>query len=117
MSVSRRTKDTLRGRLPLSVKLSLKRLFVGTVAAVLRIGARAVNLFDRVLLSATTHGLDFHQAWDIKARPKAPQVQPWGAADFLFVMDAIKGSRDGVPAPDRPVRTSIVLLAYNKIEY
>jgi GT2 family glycosyltransferase len=117
MSLARRTKDTLRGRLPLSLKLSLKRLFVGTVAAVLRVGARAVNLFDRVLLSATTHGLDFHQAWDIKARPRAPEVQPWGAADFLFVMDAIKGSRDGVPAPDRPVRASIVLLAYNKIEY
>ncbi|MDQ1592817.1 MAG: hypothetical protein QOG71_3444 [Pyrinomonadaceae bacterium] len=117
MSLVRRTKDTLRGRLPLSLKLSLKRLFVGTVAAVLRVGARAVNLFDRVLLSATTHGLDFHQAWDIKARPKPPELRPWGAADFLFVMDAIKGSRDGVPAPDRPVRASIVLLAYNKIEY
>jgi GT2 family glycosyltransferase len=117
MSLARRTKDTLRGRLPLSLKLSLKRLFVGTVAAGLRSAARAVNLFDRVLLSATTHGLDFHQAWDVKARPKPPQVQPWGAADFLFIMDAIKGRRDNVPAPDRPVRTSIVLLAYNKIEY
>lgn len=118
MSLARRTKDTFRKRLPLSLKLSLKRLFVGTVAAGLRVGARAVNLFDRVLLSATTHGLDFHQAWDIKkVRPKAPQVQPWGAADFLFIMDAIKERRDGVPAPDRPVRTSIVLLAYNKIEY
>ena len=118
MSLARRTKDTLRERLPLALKLSLKRLFVGTVAAGLRSAARAVNLFDRVLLSATTHGLDFHRAWDVKARPKAPHVQPWGAADFLFIMDAIAGRRaDAVPAPDRPVRTSIVLLAYNKIEY
>lgn len=118
MSLARRTKDTLRRRLSPSLKLSLKRLFVGTVAAGLRVGARAVNLFDRVLMSATMHGLDFHQAWDIKrVRPKAPHVQPWGAADFLFLLDASKGRGDGVPAPDRPVRTSIVLLAYNKIEY
>jgi GT2 family glycosyltransferase/glycosyltransferase involved in cell wall biosynthesis len=32
-------------------------------------------------------------------------------------MDAIKGGRNAAPAPDRPVRTSIVLLAYNKIEF
>ena len=117
MSLAHRTKEALRERLPLSFKLSLKRLFVGTVAAALRLGARAVNLIDRVLLTATTHGLDFHRAWNVKARPQAPNVQPWGAADFLFVMDAIAGRRDAAPAPDRPVRTSIVLLAYNKIEY
>jgi O-antigen biosynthesis protein len=109
-------KKNLRDALPLGFKLWLKRMAVGTVRLPIRFAARSVTLARRVGLSATTHGLDIHQAWDLGAKPRTPYVQQYGATDFLFLMDAMTGRPDRVPAPDRPIRTSIILLCYNKID-
>jgi len=109
-------KEKIRQRLPLSFKLLIKRLLVGSVAAPMRLGARVVRFAERVYLSAIAHGLDPHRVWDVKAAPRPPFVQQYGVADFLLLMNAIAGRKDGLPAPDRPIRTSIILLCYNKIE-
>ena len=108
-------RDRLRA-LPPSLKLLLRRLFVGAVAAPIRLGARAFNLAERVLASATTHGLDLRRAWDVRAFPRAPLTQPFGVTDFLFLMELQKGRRDRLPDPTRAVRTSVILLCYNRVE-
>jgi GT2 family glycosyltransferase len=112
-----RLKAILRKRLSPSLKLSAKRFFVSSVGIAVRVSARVVNLVDRLLLTATTHGLDFDHAWNVKGRPKAPLIQPWGAREFLLLMEGIAGREDAPLNPDRPVRTSIILICYNKIEY
>ena len=109
-------KERLSKKLPLALKLRLKRLFVGSVAALLRVAARGRNFAERVLLSAEAHGLDVHRSWDVRAAPRAPFTQQYGAADFLFLMEAVRGAASRRPAPDRPVRTSIILLCYNKVD-
>jgi GT2 family glycosyltransferase/glycosyltransferase involved in cell wall biosynthesis len=109
-------KDKLRESVPLSFKIFLKRMAVGAVRLPLRLGGRLVNAGRRIGLSATTHGLDVHRAWDIAATPRTKFVQEYGATDFLFLMDAIAGRKDRRPDPDRPITTSIILLCYNKID-
>lgn len=109
-------KDKLQRTLPLSLKIALKRMAVGAVRLPLRLGAGVVNAARRVGLSATTHGLDVHRAYDVAATPRTKFVQQYGASDFLFLMDAISGRKDRQPDPDRPITTSIILLCYNKID-
>jgi GT2 family glycosyltransferase/glycosyltransferase involved in cell wall biosynthesis len=109
-------REKLRDALPLPLRLWLRRVAVASVRLPLRLGARAADLAERARLKAESHGLDLHEAWDLKARPRTPYTQQYGAADFLFLMDALSGRRDRMPDPDRPVRTSIILLCYNKID-
>jgi GT2 family glycosyltransferase len=109
-------KEKLRDTLRLGFKLWLKRMAVASVRLPVRLGARAVTLARRFALSASTHGLDMYQAWDVGAPRRTPYLQQYGATDFLFLMDAIAGLRDRVPPPDRPIHTSIILLCYNKID-
>ena len=108
-------KKILREKLPLSLKLRLKQLVFSSIGAALRLGGRAYNLGLRVGDSAAAHGLDLRRAWDVKAPSRAPFTQQWGVTDFLFLMDVIEGRVPG-PPPDRPVRTSVVLLCYNKAD-
>ena len=109
-------KEKLRQSVPLSLKIFLKRMAVGAVRFPLRLGGSFVNAGRRIGLSATTHGLDLHRAWDIAATPRTKFVQEYGARDFLFLMDAVAGRKDRQPDPDRPITTSIILLCYNKID-
>ena len=110
-------KEELRERLPLSTKLWLKRMAVGSVASVIRLAARLYKLADRILLSATTHGLDLRRAWDVPAAPRAPFMQPFGARDFLFLMNAMSGAARPSLSPTRDIRASIIIPVYNKAEF
>jgi O-antigen biosynthesis protein len=116
MSLPGRLKERLRGGLSPAAKLALKRLFVGTVGGAVGAGARVYNLARRVRLSAETHGLDWHRAWDVPAPPRPRQVEPWGAADLLFMLDALSG-RLAKPDPAREVRASVIIPVFNKVEY
>lgn len=116
MSATGRLKERLRAGLSPAAKLTLKRLFVGAVGGVVRAAAAVYNLAARVRLSAETHGLDWNRAWDVPARPRPQQIAPWGAADFLFLTETL-AARAPRPDPDRPVRTSVVIPVFNKVEY
>ncbi len=100
---------------PLSVWLWLERMAVGSIRLPLRFATRVVNLARRIKLTAIAHGLDLHEAWDVPATPHASLVQQYNATDFLFLMDKVTGRKDRLPAPDRHVEVSIILLCYNKI--
>ena len=115
MSRSGRAREKLGGALPPALKLSLKRLFVGSVAAALGAGARVVRLARRVRHAAEAHGLDWHRAWDVGAPPAAPRPEPLGAADFLLLLDVATG-RGPRPDPARAVRASIVIPVSERIE-
>lgn len=110
-------KERLRERLPLSTKLWLKRMAVGSVASVIRLAARLYKLADRILLSATTHGLDLRRAWDVPAAPRAPFAQPFGAQDFLFLMNALSGAARPSLSSTREIRASIIIPVHNKAEF
>ena len=112
-----RIREELRERLPLSSKLLLKRILLSPFGALLRFAARSRKAADRVLLSANTHGLDIHRAWDVPAAPRAPFAQPFGAQDFLFLMNAIAGEQAAPYSPVRPIRTSIIIPVFNKAEF
>ncbi len=109
-------KEKLQRSLPLSVKILLKRMAMGAVRLPLRVRGRLINATRRVGLSATTHGLDIHNALDVMATPRTKFVQQYGATDFLFLMDAMSGRKERQPDPDRAITTSIILLCYNKID-
>jgi GT2 family glycosyltransferase len=109
-------RERLRAFLPPALKLWLKRAAFRAVRLPLRLGARAVHLAERVRLSAAAHGVNLREAWDVKAAPRPPYAQQYGATDFLLLMDALAGRRGRMPTPGRAVRTSIILLCYNKVE-
>ena len=107
----------LRERLPLSLKLKVKRLVFGALGAALRTAARAYNFAERLAGSASANGLDLRQAWDVRLRPRAPHAEPWGATDFLFLARAARaGGREG-PDPDGPVKASVIIPVFNKVEF
>ncbi|PYS79200.1 MAG: hypothetical protein DMF66_03590 [Acidobacteria bacterium] len=113
-------KHTLREKLPLWLKLRLKRLVFGTLGAALRLGARAYNFAERLGESAAANGLDLRQAWDVKMRPRAPHVEPWGATDFLFLARAAAGrtgERRTGGDDGRTINTSVVIPVFNKVEF
>ncbi|HXL80263.1 MAG TPA: glycosyltransferase [Pyrinomonadaceae bacterium] len=97
-------KEKLSNRLPISLKLFIKLFIYRSVAAPSRLVARLAKLVRRGQLNVTTHSLN------------TPDLAQYSASDFLLLKEAIAGRKDGIPAPDRPVRTSIILLCYNKIE-
>jgi GT2 family glycosyltransferase len=133
-------KDSLREKLPLRLKLRLKRLVFGTLGAALRLGARAYNFAGRVTGSAAAHGLDLRRDWDVLARQHAPHAEPFGASDFLFLARA-SAAKERARADDeitgeggeradkhegravetsdegRAVKTSIVIPVFNKVEF
>jgi GT2 family glycosyltransferase len=117
MSRLSRSKERLREALPLSWKLALKRLGFGLVRSVVRLAAGGRKAAERVLLSATTHGLDIHRAWEVNNAPRPPFALSFGAHDFLFLMNAASGLKTAGPSPDRPVRTSIIIPVHNKAEF
>lgn len=116
MTFNSRAKKNFRERMPYSARLFGRRLFVNTVGALVRLSARVYNFGGRVVALAVTHGLDLHRAWDVKAAPRPPFAEQYGAHDFLLLMDAISGRGDSAPAPERPIRTSIILLCHDEIE-
>lgn len=109
-------KEYLRERLPPSLKLSIKRLVIGLMTTPIRLSAHLAGLANRLRSEVVTYGLDLPHPWGVHTTPNASFVQHYGAADLLLVMDTIAGRKDRMPAPDRPIRTSIILLCYNKIE-
>lgn len=116
MSLTTGGKNFFKERLSYSSRLFARRVFVNTVGALVRLTARVYNFGNRIVELAVTHGLDLQRVWDVKPAPREPFAQQYGAHDFLLLMDAISGRGDSLPAPGRPLRTSIVLLCYNEIE-
>ena len=115
-------KSWLQERLSLRSRLLLKRLLVASVGACVRAAALVVTVKERLLQAAVKHGLDLHRAWDVPpklppaSRARAPQ--PFGARDFLFVMDALSGGgRVGARVDGEPPRTSIIIPVFNQAEY
>lgn len=103
--------------MPPSLKILMKRLIVRLVGSAIRIVGLFVKLADRLLDIAIKNGLDISQVWDIKARPVAAPLPPWSSHDFLLIMNAISGRKDPAHSPGRPVRTSIIIPAFHKVEY
>jgi GT2 family glycosyltransferase len=122
--------DRFHKKLSLSTKLRLKRLVFAPLTLALRLGARACDLAARVAESAEANGLDLRRAWDVPARPRAPNVEPWGVRDFLFLARApgrTRGARADESAADESgaaafetspaIKTSIVIPVFNKAEF
>ena len=110
-------KKWIRDNLPLSLKLLLKRLFIGLVRFVVRLTGSVVNFVDRVLDIAIRNGLDINRAWKVRPRPMAVPVQLWNSHDFLFIMNAISGKESSARSSDGPIQTSIIIPVFNKVEY
>ncbi|MGB9181610.1 MAG: glycosyltransferase [Pyrinomonadaceae bacterium] len=110
-------KEKLKRVLPLSLKISLRRLTVGLVGSGVRTVARVVRFGHRVIGIAVNHGLDLQSAWDVKARPDSYALPPFSSQDFLFIMDALKGVKAGRQLSGGRVRCSIVIPVFNKVEY
>jgi GT2 family glycosyltransferase len=110
-------KERVRETLSLSLKLRLKRLVFGTLGSALRAAARLYNFAARVGESAAAHGLDLHQAWDVKARPQPPHAHPFGASDFLFLMRGASMGKAAAKTSGRPARVSIIIPVFNKVEF
>jgi GT2 family glycosyltransferase/glycosyltransferase involved in cell wall biosynthesis len=110
-------KERLSQKLPLSLKLRLKRLLFAPVGWTLRLAAHAYNFAGRVGESAEANGLDLRRAWDVKTRPRAPQPEPWGATDFLFLARAASGRGLEDLSPNRSVNTSVIIPVFNKVEF
>ena len=111
-------KEWLKENLSFSAKLWLKRLLVACVGASVRAAAFAVRLSRRLTDAAVKHGLDFERAWNVP--PRAAQdvtpLQPWGASDFLMLLETAEGLEETAHA-SRPVRASIIIPVFNKVEY
>jgi O-antigen biosynthesis protein len=113
-------KQPLREKLPLRLKLRVKRLVFGTLGSALRLGARAYNFAEWLAESAAANGLDVRRAWDVKMRPRAPHSEAWGAADFLFLARAAsaKGRAAASDEDDgRAIKTSVIIPVFNKVEF
>ena len=108
-------KQRLSEQLSPAARLALKRLAFAPLRAGVRLAGRLYRLAERVRAQAEAHGLDLRRAWDVRATPRSPLTQQWGATDFLFLMDAVNGRAESLD-PERPVRTSVVMLCYNKAD-
>lgn len=111
-------KNWLKENLSFSAKLALKRLLVGVVGAGVGAAALVVRLSRRLVAAAVRHGLDFERAWDVPPQARAGDdlsLPPWGASDFLMLMEAAGGA--GAASEEREVRASVVIPVFNKAEY
>ena len=120
--MSQSLKERLKENLPFSAKFLLKRLLVASVGAGVRLAASAVRFKNRLLDAAVKHGLDLERAWNVTPRDltgsRQTQPPPFGASDFLFLTDMIAGAAaTGHAQSERPIRTSIVIPVFNKVEY
>jgi GT2 family glycosyltransferase len=102
----------LLDRLSLAQKLWLKRAVFAPLTWALRLAARAHNFAGRLAESAAANGVDLGRAFDVKRRPGAPHVQPFGASDFLLLARAGENLN-----PERPVKTSVIIPAFNKADF
>ncbi|MCA1614345.1 MAG: glycosyltransferase [Acidobacteria bacterium] len=96
MSLKARAKSFSERRLSYRSRLFARRLFVNTVGGAVRLAARLYDAGARAVDLAAAHGLDIHRAWDVRprtAKPEAPAAPPFGARDFLSVMDALDARR------------------------
>jgi GT2 family glycosyltransferase/glycosyltransferase involved in cell wall biosynthesis len=109
-------KERLREKLSLSSKLRLKRALFAPVVWSLRLAARVYNFAERIAGSAEAHGIDLRRAFDVKQRPGPPHAHTWGAADFLFLARATSEGAASLD-PERPVKTSIIIPVFNKVEF
>lgn len=114
-------KKWLQENLPLAAKLALKQSLVGTVGAGVRLAALVYNFGGRLLDFAVKHGLNLHEAWNVRRRtdaPPLPTLPAWSAQDFLFLSDKLTGARAASNNTGRqPPHTSIVIPVYNKVEF
>jgi O-antigen biosynthesis protein len=118
--------DSLKRRLAESfspqAKLLMRRLFVGTIGACVRLTALTCRAGRRVIGLAVAHGLDLGRAWDVgpAARPFAPE--PFGARDFLMLADAAAARRPpagtaGEAGESGPTLVaSVIIPALNNVE-
>ncbi|MDQ3135078.1 MAG: glycosyltransferase family 2 protein, partial [Acidobacteriota bacterium] len=119
MRPARSLKQKLKESLPPPLKLSLKRMVLSSIGAAIRLAGRAYKFAGYVISSAETQGLNVREAWDGKAAPQPPLVQPWGGRDFLFLMRIRDGARQrhAPSVSDRLIRASIIIPVFNKIEF
>lgn len=109
-------KHLLREKLSLSSKLRLKRMVFAPVVWGLRLAGRVYNFAERLAGSAEANGVDLRRAFDVKQRPGPPHAQVWGASDFLFLARAGAQGPETLE-PGRPVKTSVIIPVYNKVEF
>lgn len=111
----------LSERLPLAWKLRLRRAAYAPVAWALRASGRARNFVARLREGAAASGFDLERT----RGAGAPQAEPFGAADFLFLSyaagarkdDEIGPERNSEPDAGRRVNTSIIIPVFNKVEF
>ncbi|HKP73405.1 MAG TPA: glycosyltransferase, partial [Pyrinomonadaceae bacterium] len=63
------------------------------------------------------HGLDIHEAWNVRRSPAPIPLRAWGAHDFLFLLDSLEGARADKSNDGREPRVSIIIPVFNKVEY
>ncbi len=98
-------------------KLFAKRLFVGSVRSVVRTAAYGYRLAESLRERAIEQGLDWHRAWDLKAKPSPSSVPPFGVHDLFLLKDLLDNGSGGTPSENLEIRTSIVIPAFNNAEF
>ena len=111
-------KSRIFNSLTFSLRLFLRRLFVSFVGSTVRVVARFGRLTDRLLKLAVANGLNLNEVWprSVEDRRFAPEMQTWGAQDFLFMMDALSG-KGAIPAASEAIKASIIIPVCNNFEY
>ncbi|HEX8096567.1 MAG TPA: glycosyltransferase [Pyrinomonadaceae bacterium] len=99
--------------MPPSLKLFVKRAFVGAVGFGVRAASRVADLGRRVLDAAARRGLDLGAISGINPRPA---VEPFGVHDFLLMARRASGDNPPQP-PDKPPLASVIIPVFNKVEY
>jgi GT2 family glycosyltransferase len=116
-------KKRLQQNLPLSAKLLLKRLLVGTVGACVRLAALVYNFGQRLLAAAVKQGLDINRAWNVThARPPAvpAEIPALSVQDFLLLsgqLSAALAAGNNASENERTPDTSIIIPVFNKVEF
>jgi GT2 family glycosyltransferase len=120
-------KERLQKKLSLSTKLRLKRLVFAPASLVLRLVARAHDFAERLAARAEANGLDPRRAWDLKAPPRAPNVESLSASAFLRLARAAANRKnDGRRSENsqqfesedgKTIKTSVVIPVFNEVEF
>jgi GT2 family glycosyltransferase len=84
-----------------------------------RAAAVVYSLGRRVVDAAAERGLNVREAWDVPARPRAQSFEPppFGARDFLSLLDAAEGKRIATPRTESTPRASVIIPVFNKAEF
>jgi GT2 family glycosyltransferase len=131
-------KRFIQRRLSYTARLRGRRLFVNTVAALVRFCARAYDAGVRLIEIAESHGLDLQRAWDVRRRrlPKDPTPEnSFGPHDFLLLTEKLRARESALPqtsaelitnaarepkhdsAVGRRIRASVIIPVFNKVEF